>query len=41
MTALRRGVAFGLAGLALLLVFWAYLQPDMAVALALQLWACF
>jgi hypothetical protein len=29
------------AGLALLLVFLAYLQPDVAMTLALQLWNCF
>lgn len=38
---LRRGLAWTAAGLALLLVFAAYLNPDLAMTLASQLWACF
>lgn len=38
---LRRGLAWTAAGLALLLVFAAYLKPDLAMTLANQLWACF
>lgn len=36
-----RLLAWSAAGAALLLVFAAYLQPDMAMTLANQLWACF
>ncbi len=36
-----RLLAWGAAGAVLLLVFAAYLQPDMAMTLANQLWACF
>ena len=38
---LRRIVIWGSAGAALLLVFWAYLRPDVALTLARQLWNCF
>ncbi len=38
---LRRGLAWTAAAAALLLVFIAYLRPDLAVTLANQLWACF
>ena len=38
---LRRGLAWTAAGLVLLLVFAAYLKPDVAMTLANQLWACF
>lgn len=38
---LRRGLAWTAAGLVLLLVFAAYLKPDLAMTLANQLWACF
>lgn len=38
---LRRGLAWAAAGLVLLLVFAAYLKPDLAMTLANQLWACF
>ena len=38
---LRRGIAWAAAALALLLVFSAYLRPDVAVTLANQLWNCF
>ena len=38
---LRRGVAWTAAGAVLLLVFAAYLKPDLAMTLANQLWACF
>ena len=37
----RRIVAWAAALAALLLVFLAYLRPDMAFALARQLWNCF
>jgi hypothetical protein len=37
----RRGVAWAAAAVVLLLVFAAYLRPDLAVTLANQLWACF
>ena len=37
---LRRGSAFVLAGLVCFLVFALYIQPDMMVTLAEQLWAC-
>ena len=36
----RRAVAWAVAGFALLLVFAAYLKPDLAMTLANQLWAC-
>lgn len=38
---LWRGVAWAAAGALLLLVFAAYLKPDLAMTLANQLWACF
>ncbi|MFT3955970.1 MAG: hypothetical protein QM722_16770 [Piscinibacter sp.] len=38
---LRRGVAWAAASAALLLVFVAYLKPDLVMTLANQLWACF
>ena len=38
---LRRAIAWAAAVLALLLVFAAYLRPDVAVTLANQLWNCF
>ncbi len=38
---LRRVAAWSVATLALLLVFAAYLQPDLAITLANQLWNCF
>jgi hypothetical protein len=38
---LRRGLAFAAAAVALLLVFAAWLKPDMAFTLANQLWSCF
>lgn len=37
----RRVVAWAVLGAVLLLVFAAYLQPDVAVTLANQLWNCF
>jgi hypothetical protein len=37
----RRTLAWLAAVAALLLVFAAYLQPDLAVTLANQLWNCF
>lgn len=37
----RRALAWGAAGAVLLLVFAAYLRPDVAVTLANQLWNCF
>lgn len=41
MTRPRRLLAWGLAAALLLLVFAAYLRPDLAMTLANQLWACF
>lgn len=38
---LRRPLAWTAAALALLLVFAAYLKPDLMLTLANQLWACF
>ncbi len=38
---LRRGAAWAAAAVALLLVFAAYLRPDLVMTLANQLWACF
>lgn len=38
---LRRIAAWSAATLVLLLVFAAYLQPDLAITLANQLWNCF
>ncbi len=38
---LRHAAAWSVATLALLLVFAAYLQPDLAFTLANQLWNCF
>ena len=37
----RRFAIWAGAGLSLLLVFLAYLRPDVAMTLALQLWNCF
>jgi hypothetical protein len=37
----KRALAWTLAALVLLLVFAAYLRPDMAMTLATQLWNCF
>lgn len=37
----RRIAAWAAATLVLLLVFAAYLQPDLAITLANQLWNCF
>lgn len=41
MTPVRRGMAWTAAGAVLLLVFAAYLRPDLMFSLANQLWACF
>ena len=38
---LRRSMGWMAVGLALLLVFAAYLKPDLMMTLANQLWACF
>lgn len=38
---LRRVVIWASAGVALLLVFGAYLRPEVMMTLALQLWNCF
>lgn len=38
---LRRAAAWTGIGLVLVLVFAAYLRPDLAMTLANQLWACF
>jgi hypothetical protein len=38
---LRRALAYSVAVAALLLVFAAYLRPDLVMTLANQLWACF
>ena len=38
---LRHALVWGGAGAALLLVFLAYLRPDVVVTLANQLWNCF
>jgi hypothetical protein len=38
---LRRAAAWTAATVALLLVFAAYLQPELAFTLATQLWNCF
>jgi len=38
---LRRSLAWVAAGAVLLLVFAAYLKPDLMMTLANQLWACF
>ena len=37
----RRVAAWGTVALALVLVFAAYLRPDVAMTLANQLWNCF
>lgn len=37
----RRTMAWLAVGAALLLVFAAYLRPDLVLTLANQLWACF
>ena len=39
--ATRHAVAWAVLGAVLLVVFVAYLQPDVAVTLANQLWNCF
>ena len=39
--ATRRAVAWTAAVIVLLLVFAAYLRPDLVVTLANQIWACF
>jgi len=39
--ATRRAVAWTAAAIVLLLVFAAYLRPDLVVTLANQIWACF
>ncbi|MDI9331965.1 MAG: hypothetical protein QM527_11780 [Alphaproteobacteria bacterium] len=36
-----RWLAYGLAALVCALIFGMYVQPDMMVLLAEQLWACF
>jgi len=38
---LARALAWAAAAAVLLLVFAAYLRPDLALTLANQLWACF
>lgn len=38
---LRPALAYAAAGAALILVFAAYLRPDLMMTLANQLWACF
>jgi hypothetical protein len=38
---LRPALAYAAVGVALLLVFAAYLRPDLVMTLANQLWACF
>lgn len=38
---LRRSMAWGGIALVLVAVFAAYLQPEMAMTLATQLWNCF
>lgn len=38
---LRRTLAWATVALVLAMVFAAYLRPDMAVALANELWNCF
>jgi hypothetical protein len=38
---LRHSLAWAGAAVALVLVFMAYLKPDVAMALATQLWNCF
>jgi len=38
---LRRAAGWTAAGVALGLVFAAYLRPELAMTLANQLWACF
>ena len=40
-SATRRAVAWTAAAIVLLLVFAAYLRPDLVVTLANQIWACF
>ncbi len=37
----RKGLAYGVAVVALLAVFALYSRPDVMVTLADQLWACF
>jgi hypothetical protein len=41
MRRLRRSLLWLAAGIVLALVFVAYLRPDMALAVANQIWACF
>ena len=41
MRLLRTVIAWSAAAVVLLLVFAAYLRPDLAVTLANQLWNCF
>jgi hypothetical protein len=41
MMKLHRVLAWSAATVVLLVVFAAYLRPDMALTLANQLWACF
>jgi len=41
MTRARRVALWTLVGAALALVFAAYMQPDLVVSLANQLWSCF
>jgi hypothetical protein len=38
---LRRALAWVAVGAVLMVVFAAYLRPDVALTLANQLWACF
>lgn len=38
---LRRALVWGVSAAALLLVFAAYLRPEIAMTLANQLWSCF
>jgi len=40
-TRVKRALAWAAAAAALLLVFAAYLKPDVALTLANQLWNCF
>jgi hypothetical protein len=40
-TRARRGLAWAAAAVVLLLVFAAYLRPDLVVTLANQIWNCF
>ncbi|CAN5322357.1 hypothetical protein BH09PSE5_BH09PSE5_06080 [soil metagenome] len=38
---IRRGAIFTIAALALLGVFSMYVQPELIISLANQIWACF